>query len=336
MTQSRTEERPAEFAKLLTYLQSTAISLPVEVTDPADMPPVAPPVDPREIEAEIDQLPGEQRLHTHRQRLTAYFGSHAQLSATVKEITRLRELTFRAFEEGSGQEVDVDEFDATYLHLFVWDARARLIVGGYRLGQTDRLLESYGTEGVYLGSMFEFEDSFYEGSAMLEIGRSFVVPEYQKAHTSLYMLWCGIGRFLVMNPQYRRLYGVVSMSRLYDSRTMAAIRDALLEPSSEVRAKSAYEPDLGAEWRDYLASNRPMAMRDVSRIVRALEDDQRDVPVLIRHYHKLGARFVSAAVDSNFNNTPGLLLCLDVPSIPAKYLNQYFGEGLAGYLDYGT
>ena len=339
MTQSSTprigseEVRPAEFAKLLTYLHSKAISLPVAVTDPADMPPVAPPVDPAEIEAEIDQLPAQQRLHAQRQ-FTVYFGSQAQLPITVEEITRLRELTFRAFEEGSGQAVDGDQFDATYLHLFVWDADARAIVGGYRLGETDRLLQSYGTEGVYLGSMFEFEDSFYEGPAMLEIGRSFVVPEYQKAHSSLYLLWCGIGRFLVKNPQYRRLYGVVSISRLYDSRTMAAIRDALLEPSPAVRAKSAYEPDLGVQWREYLASNRPMAMRDVSRIVRALEDDERDVPVLIRHYHKLGAQFVSAAVDSNFNNTPGLLLCLNVPSIPDRYLRQYIGEGMSAYLNY--
>lgn len=327
------DDRTAEFAKLLTIIQSAAVSMPKAAADPKSMPPVAAPIDPSRIEAELERLPAQQCLHTYRQ-FRVFFGSQAQLKATVHEITRLREHTFRAFQEGSGQEVDADEFDASYLHVFVWDTQARKIVGGYRLGQTDLLRDAHGADGVYLGMMFDFDDSFYDGPTMLEIGRSFVAPEYQKLHASLHLLWCGIGRFLVQNPQYRRLYGVVSLSRLYDSRTIAAIRDALLEPSAGVRAKSAYEPDLGAEWRGYLASHQPMAIRDLSAIVRALEDEERDVPVLIRHYHKLGARFVSAAVDGNFNNTPGLLLSLDVPCIPNKYLNLYFGEGAQAYLDY--
>lgn len=328
-------EQNEEFAKLLTYLQGAAISLPLAVSDPESMPPIAAPIDPDEIHAEIAQLPAQQCLHTYRQ-YAVYFGSADQLKATLREITRLREHTFRAYQEGSGMEVDSDEFDETYIHLFVWDSLARNIVGGYRFGRTDLLRAACGPDGVYLGMMFEFEDSFYDGPTMLEVGRSFVVPEYQKFHASLHLLWCGIGRFLVQHPQYRQLYGVVSLSRLYDGRTIAAIRDALLQPSAGVRAKSAYEPDLGEEWRGYLASRHPMEIRDLSAIVRALEDEERDVPVLIRHYHKLGARFVSAAVDGNFNNTPGLLLKLAAPSIPMKYLKLYFGENVQSYLDYGS
>ena len=127
----------------------------------------------------------------------------------------------RAFEEGSGQAVDGDQFDATYLHLFVWDADARAIVGGYRLGETDRLLLSYN---------LEMETTPYS------------------------RLYCG-----------------------------------------------------------FLTRKRPIPHR---------------------HYHKLGAQFVSAAVDSSFNNTPGLLLCLNVPSIPDRYLRQYIGEGMSAYLNY--
>ncbi len=331
--QREEDDGAAELLQLLDYLQSTAISLPVAVFDSATIPPVAAAADVSDIEAEIDALPEHQILHTHRQ-YTVLYGAQKQLPITVAEITRLREYTFRAFEEGSGQAVDTDEFDATYLHLFVWDTKARVIVGGYRLGQTDYLRETFGADGVYLGMMFEFDDEFYQCPPKLEIGRSFVVPEYQKSHSSLYLLWCGIGRYLVQCPQYRSVYGVVSMSRLYDSRTLAAIRDALIEPVEGVTAKSAYEPDLGQQWHEYLKKNRPMAMRDVSRIVLALEDGERDVPVLIRHYHKLGARFVSAAVDGNFNNTPGLLINLDVPAIPLKYMKQYFGPGAQSYLDY--
>ena len=326
-------EGATDITHLLAHLDATVVALPSAVSDPRNLPPLAPPVNPHTIAAELARLPAENALYTHRQ-FSVYFGTQAMLPATVEEITRLREHTFRAFKEGSGKSVDTDRFDASYLHLVVWDTQKKAIVGGYRLGQTDNLRRLHGPDSVYLEMMFEFDDSFYEGTPMLEVGRSFVVPEYQKNHNSLHLLWCGIGRFLVGHPQYRRLYGVVSVSRLYDSRTIAAIRDALLEPSSAVYAKSAFKPDLGTEWRDYLASKSPMSMREVSRIVRALEGNKRDVPVLIRHYHKLGARFVSAAVDGNFNNTPGLLLCVDVPTIPARYLKRYFGDDAQFYLDY--
>jgi putative hemolysin len=263
-----------------------------------------------------------------------YYGTMVQLPQTLREITRLRELTFRDMQEGSGAAVDTDAFDETYLQLFVWDTERSAIVGGYRLGQTDELRAREGNAGIYLGIMFDFDEAFYAGPPMLEIGRSFVTPDYQRSHSSLYLLWCGIGRYLVQNPKYRRVYGVVSMSRLYDSRTIAALRDALLEPEAQITPKAAYAPDLGDQWREYLARNKPLPMRDVSKIVKALEAGQRDVPVLIRHYHKLGAQFLSAAVDGNFNNTPGLLLHLDVPAIPPKYLKQYFGQGMYSYLEF--
>ena len=114
-----------------------------------------------------------------------------------------------------------------------------MIVGGYRLGHTDELLAARGSQGIYLGEMFEFDPSFYAGSPMLEIGRSFVVPQYQKNHASLFLLWCGISQYLVRRPRYRRVYGVVSMSRLYDPTTLAAIRDALVEPDEGVRPQGA-------------------------------------------------------------------------------------------------
>ncbi len=297
------------------------------------MQPIAPPVPTAEIEQEISQLPDDQLLYSFRQ-CRVYYGSQAQMPRTVAEITRLREYTFREFEEGSGLAVDTDAYDATYAQLFVWDTEARKIVGGYRLGRADLLREQSGPDGVYLSAMFEFDDAFFNHVPKLEIGRSFVTPEFQRNHYSLHLLWCGIGHYLVKHPQYRQVYGVVSMSRLYDARTSAAIRDALVDPLPTVSARAAYELDLGEPWRQFLKDRSSITLREVSTIVKELEQEERDIPVLIRHYHKLGARFVSAAVDASFNNTPGLLLCLDVPKIPQKYIKQYFGDGGAEYLAY--
>ena len=333
MSEAHAAELPPEIDDVLDYLTTVAISLPKAVTEPEDLQPLAEPVPIEEIAAELAALPSVNLLYTYRQ-YRVYCGTQTELPRTLHEITRLRELTFRGMQEGSGQAVDTDIHDQSYLHLFVWDTDAQMIVGGYRLGKTDELLAAYGPAGVYLADMFEFDPAFYEACPTLEIGRSFVVPQYQRNHHSLSLLWCGIGQYIVRHPRYRRVYGVVSMSRIYDATTIAAIRDALVEPAEHVRPKAPYAPDLGKPWQDFVGDHAPMGMKIVSHLVKSLEANERDVPVLIRHYHKLGARFVSAAVDAAFNNTPGLLLSLDVPNIPQKYLKQYLREGAEAYVNY--
>ena len=333
MSEAQATALPEELNDVLAYLTTVGISLPQAITEPGDLEPIASETASAVLLKEIEQLPPEALLYSYKH-FNVYCGTADQMPNTLAEITRLRELTFREMREGSGRSVDADEFDRFYLHLFVWDTDANKIVGGYRLGKTDEILEERGPQGVYLADMFEFAPEFYAESPTLEIGRSFVVPEYQRNHHSLSLLWCGIGQYVVRNPKYRRVYGVVSMSRLYDPTTIAAIRDALVEPEESVKPKAPYEPDLGAPWHEFVGERAPLAMNIISHLVKGLEENRRGVPVLIRHYHKLGARFVSAAVDASFNNTPGLLLNLDVPKIPQKYLKQYLREGAAAYLDY--
>jgi len=326
---------PKDIEAIVEYLRDLDLALPQAVTEPEEMLPIADPVSSSVIAAELAELPPTNELFSYRQ-YRVYHGHSSQLPNTLHEITRLREDTFRAMQEGSGLAVDTDQFDASYRHLLAWDTEQQKIVGGYRLGKTDELLAENGLPQVYLGDMFDFEPSFYSESPMLEIGRSFVAPEYQKNHASLFLLWVGISQYIIRRPYYRRVYGVVSMSRLYNPVTLAAIRTAMVEPDARVMPKAPYEPDLGSTWQEFLGNDRPLDMKVLSTIVRALESDERDVPVLVRHYHKLGARFNSAAVDSAFNNTPGLLLCLHVPSMPAKHLKQYLREGAEGYVNYSA
>lgn len=325
--------RMRSFTEVLPYLQGLNISLPKAVVHDADMEPIIEAAEVADVEAEIFALPVEQVLMEHRQFMVAY-GSAGQLPLVLREIGRLREITFRAFQEGNGGPEDRDAFDLTYLHLFAWDRQARAMVGAYRLGKTDELRAGVGNKGVYLSQFFNFEEDFFDGPPMLEIGRSFVVPDYQKNHHSLFLLWCGISRYLKQHPRFRRLYGLVSMSRLYDARAMAVMRDVLLEPRADVSAGEPYNPDLGEPWQAFLESVRPLTMKDLSRMVKALEGDEKDVPALIRHYHKLGATFHEMAIDTCFNNTPGLLIRLNAPQIPAKYMKMYFGENWEAYVAY--
>ncbi len=312
-------------AKLIDDLRGRVVPLAPPVTPSGELEPLAPAVPAECIEDELAALPAAQHLHRHKQ-FAVYVGQAEQMPRTLEEIGRLRELTFRAHLEGSGRAEDRDRFDQSYRQIVVWDAAARCLVGGYRLGHSDELLASGGTSALYLSSMFDFGAGFFDGAPALEVGRSFVVPRYQRTYVGLYLLWCGIGRYLVRHPRYRRLYGVVSISRCYRPQSIAVIRDALVRPSPSVVPRRPFSPDLGPAWRAFLAAcGGEVPLSQLMDLVTALENGERSVPVLVRHYAKLGARFVGAAVDAHFNNTPGLLLTLELSEVPDKQLATYLG-----------
>ena len=196
--------------ELLPYLRNVKMALPKPVVEENEMLPVAPAVPKEDLQAEITALPAQQMLMEYKN-FKVYYGSAQQLPRMLDQISRLRELTFRAHQEGSGQAEDRDRFDTAYLHLFAWDVKEHAIVGAYRLGQTDTLRQQFGNEGVYLAQMFDFSDEFYAGSPLLEIGRSFVTPDYQRNTYSLFLLWCGISRYLLHHPHWLEAFETTRM-----------------------------------------------------------------------------------------------------------------------------
>ena len=128
----------------------------------------------------------------------------------------MRELTFREAGEGTGRSVDLDRFDLYYMHLFLWDKEKSELVGAYRLAPVDRVIERFGTKGLYTSTLFTYKETFFRhmGDAV-ELGRSFVRTEYQKSYFPLFLLWKGIARFMGLNPQYRILFGAVTISDMY-------------------------------------------------------------------------------------------------------------------------
>src|SRR5690606_39210182 len=122
---------------------------------------------------------------------------HKQIPNVMREIGRLREITFRATDEGTGKSIDVDEFDEYYQHLFVWNKEKAEIVGAYRLGRTDNIIKRFGKKGLYTTTLFNIKSSFFdEINPALEMGRSFVRIEYQRSFSPLLMLWRGIGHYV--------------------------------------------------------------------------------------------------------------------------------------------
>jgi putative hemolysin len=293
--------------------------------------PLAEPIEAGRIAAELAALPEDQRL-TNSGSLEVYCASAAQIPWTLQEIGRLRELTFRTVGEGTGRAADLDLFDDYYDHLFIWQAEKREIVGAYRLGSIEMIRTRFGARGLYLTSLFQFREPFFKllGPA-LELGRSFVRPEYQRSYAPLLLLWKGISEYIGRHPQHAKVIGAASVSNAYDPLSRALLVEALRAWRSE--------PLLGA----LVSARRPFKARyslrsllgeaglsaDMDALGSLIEDrepDGKGVPVLLRHYLKLGARTIGFNVDADFGDALDCLIVLDLRTVPVATLQKYMSD----------
>lgn len=304
------------------------------------LPVAAPP--PRQLLAiEIERLPDEQRFFETP--TYAVYGARAwQMPRLLDEIGRLRELTFRQVGEGTGQATDLDAFDDYYEHLFVWNKEQAEVVGAYRLGRADRIVKRFGKKGLYTQTLFKYKKRLFDrlGPA-LELGRSFVRAEYQKTPAALFLLWKGIGQFIVRNPQYRVLFGPVSISNDYTPLSRQVMveylrgRNQLPELAKLVKARNPFLLSPRPAWQSPLGRPRVDAfdgfdgIEEVSRFVSAVEADNKPVPVLLRHYLKLGAQALAFNVDANFCDSLDALIVVDLCAADRRMLEKLMGERAA-------
>jgi putative hemolysin len=303
--------------------------------------PLIAPVKPALLRAELESLPPADCLLTSGTfKVYRFLGS--ELPHTLREIGRLRELTFRSVSEGSGNECDLDPFDAWYDQLILWDDQTSQIVGGYRLGPTDRILPLKGKHGMYTSTLFDFKGDFFRRmDPALEMGRSFIREEYQRKPTSLPLLWRGIGRYVARFPQYHLLFGPVSINPEYGQASKELILSYLRHNRSAddlaplVRGKN---PPRAMSLRDAdveVLQKCAFDLEHVSGLVSDLEPDAKSVPVLLKHYLKLNGRLIAFNVDEGFGGCLDGLIVVDLTKTDPKLLAAYMGdEGAKAFLDY--
>lgn len=293
------------------------------------------------IEEELADLPEEAKLIKHDM-FTVYAAKADRIPHLVLELGRLREITFRAVGEGTGEESDLDRFDSDYWHLFIWNHEEREIVGAYRLGLTDEILPLRGKNGLYTTTLFRFRPGVLRGmNPAIELGRSFIVETYQRKPASLGLLWKGIGQFIVRHPKYCTLFGPVSISKEYQNLSknlmVAYLKEHSLDPelSGKVRAK---RPPRSRHFGSLDRSSFRRSVReieDVSALISEIEKEERGVPVLLRQYLKLNATVLSFNVDPAFNDSLDGLLLVDLRRTEVRVLRKYMGvEGASRFLAY--
>ena len=259
------------------------------------------------------------------------------IPSTLQEIGRLREVTFRSAGEGTGRTIDLDRFDQEYLHLFAWDGDKQQIVGAYRIGRSDRISSEAGVRGLYTRTLFTYDDRLLTrlGAPALELGRSFVRVEYQKNYNALLLLWRGIGAFVARHPQYRYLFGPVSISARYSDTSHAMLVEFLRHNHLDrdlADLVDAIRPPFLASPID---RTLPGSVEDLNRLIAESEDDGKGIPVLLRQYLKLNARLLGVNVDRDFGDAIDALMIVDLTTVSASILQRYLGKrGSADFLTF--
>ncbi|MBL9133161.1 MAG: lysophospholipid acyltransferase family protein [Verrucomicrobiaceae bacterium] len=285
------------------------------------------------IVCEVDQLRARGGKLVGQGNLSVYQAHSHEIPCLLKEIGRLREVTFREVGEGTGEALDLDKFDRYYEHLVLWDEDKEQIAGAYRLGRADFILREYGPKGLYTSTLFRFEKPFLSHlQNAVEMGRSFIVKAYQRNLASLPLLWKGIANWIARNPQYTKLFGPVSISRDYNSLSrkimVAFLQDNKLHPqlASFVKARNPFRYMRSRRlMREFISANL-QNVDDCSALVSSVETDGKGIPVLLKHYLKLNATILSFNVDKDFSDVLDGLIMVDFTEIDARTLSKYMGE----------
>ncbi len=286
-----------------------------------DMDTIGPAPEPALLQAEMDELKRDHViLKTPPYILVA---CHLEgRPALRQELGRQREITFRQVGESTGHAYDIDSFDDYYQQLIIWDDAAKRLVGGYRFGCGDKIFSKYGRQGFYINCFFNIDPAFdIYFPKCLELGRSFIVEDYQKKNLPLYLLWKGILAYMVKNPQYKYLIGPVSISRYYSDFS----RKVLMEYAKRnffhatfakwFAPKTPFNPTITAHEKNELKELKHAAL-DLEEVLDQLQPDHIQFPVLMKQYIRQNARFLGFNLDPNFNDALDGLMILDINEVP--------------------
>jgi putative hemolysin len=291
-----------------------------------------------ELAAEVESLPAAQRLDSNRE-LAVYVAEAGQIPKLLNEIGRLREVTFREIGEGTGKQTDLDEFDAYYFHVFMWNREKQELVGAYRMGEIRKILAERGLDGLYTSTLFRYKKGLFErlGPAF-ELGRSFVRSEYQRQFTPLMLLWKGIAKVVSAHPDTPILFGPVSISGAYTraSRTLlvnffeSQQRDEL---AGLVKSRTPFRPRRLRGWEFRSMVHALHDVDDLSAPIGDIEPDGKGVPILVKQYVKLGGKLLGFNVDKDFANCLDGLVLVDLRKTERELLERYMGkDGTATFL----
>jgi len=298
--------------------------------------PIMEPVPKDKILKEIQSIKSDGMLFKLKN-YVAYCAPASDIPNILNEIGRLREITFREVGEGTNRSIDIDEFDLYYNQLIIWDEEEERIVGAYRLGKGKEIMSQYGKRGFYLNTLFRMDEKFKPVlEESLELGRSFVIKEYQRKPMPLFLLWKGILYFLLKNPEYRYLIGPVSISNNYSTVSKDLIIRFIMrnhlnwQLAQHIKPRNSYKFKSDNTDLNLLMENMDHDINRLDKTIGDLDELNPGLPVLLKKYIKLNAKIIAFNVDPKFNNCLDGLIMLDVYDVPKNTIESLSKEANDG------
>lgn len=251
----------------------------------------------------------------------------------LHEIGRLREITFRSVGEGTNESIDLDRCDSYYHHMFLWDEETQQVAGAYRMGLGSEIFPKYGIEGFYLQDLFRFEPELYGMMEQsIEMGRAFIVNEYQQKPMPLFLLWKGIVHTTLRYPEHKFLIGGVSISNQFTefskSLMIEFMKSHYYDPyvAQYIHPKKEFKVKLKDADKDFVFSETEADLNKFDKIIDEVEPGSLRLPVLIKKYIKQNARVVAFNVDPMFNNAVDGLMYIRIADLPESTVKPVMEE----------
>ncbi|AUC16333.1 glycerol acyltransferase [Tenacibaculum sp. SZ-18] len=282
---------------------------------------------------EIDGLRDHGKRMLESKNYEVFFTDAKDIPNILHEIGRLREITFREVGEGTNNSIDLDKFDKYYHHLLLWDNNTNQVVGAYRMGLGKDIYKRYGINGFYVQSLFKIEPELHPMmEKTIEMGRAFIVKQYQQKPMPLFLLWKGIVHVTLRYPIYKYLMGGVSISNQFSefskSLMIEFMKSHYYDPyvAQYIHPKKEFKVKLKDGDKDFVFDATQSDMNKFDKVIDEIEPGALRIPVLIKKYVKQNARLVAFNVDPKFNNAIDGLMYIKVSDLPESTVKPVLEE----------
>ncbi len=323
-----------DYKKLAAYLRARSYALEANINKEniknrnTKLESLPPPLKSYLLVNELDKIRNKSYLFSCAQ-YECFLADYNDIPNVIYELGRRREEAFRAIGEGCGKQLDTDKYDLYYKHLILWDKEENRLVGGYRLGIGNDIIENKGINGFYISSLFKIQDSFKDVlSKSIELGRSFVTVDYQKDILPLMLLLKGLMMVAYKYKDVNYFIGPVSISNwypnFYESLMVRYISTKFLchELKDMVQARTPFNVNFLKTDPDILLENNIATVEKFDRYMMKLSNGDYRLPTLFKKYLKLQSKFLCFNIDPDFNDTLDGLLLLKFSDIPESELSM--------------
>ena len=331
----------SEFIRRKTYMLSNSFKDKPKILDnisstlktPKAPKNIVTPIDDSVMTAEVDALRNNNARLLQSKNYEVFLAQAKDMPNMLREIGRLREITFREVGEGTNEAIDLDTFDNYYHHMFLWDNDNKKLAGAYRMGLGNKIFKRFGIDGFYLQDLFRFEPELHKMmSESIEMGRAFIIKKYQQKPMPLFLLWKGIVHTTLRYPEHKYLIGGVSISNQFSnfskSLMIEFMKSHYYDPyvAQYVHPKKEFKVKLKDADKDFVFDETEADLNKFDKFIDEIEPGALRMPVLLKKYIKQNAKLVAFNVDPLFNNAIDGLMYIRIADLPESTVKPVLEE----------